>query len=105
MTGPIPQLVNVPSTSDPENFAAEADNLFGTQLPAVIDAMNDVVVALNNLSTTSTSVTSNTIGTGSKAFTVQTGKSYFPGQSLTIARTSAPTQSASVWRAVAQAKV
>lgn len=53
--------------------------------------LNAFIAVLNNLSTTSTSTTSNTIGTGSKSFTVQTGKSYAQGQSLTIARTAAPT--------------
>jgi hypothetical protein len=46
---------------------------------------------LLGLSASATSTTSNTIGTGSKSFTVQTGKGFIPGMSLSIARTAAPT--------------
>lgn len=89
MSGITP-LPTPPSTSDPSNFSTRAD-AFLPALQTFGAEVNDLVAALNNISTTSTSVTSNTIGTGSKAFTVQTGKSYFPGQSVTIARTGAPT--------------
>lgn len=89
MSGITP-LPTPPSTSDPSNFSTRADD-FLAALPTFATEANDLAAALNNISTTSTSVTSNTIGTGSKAFTVETGKSYFPGQSLNIASTSAPT--------------
>lgn len=86
MSGITP-LPAPPSTSDPSNFSTRADD-FLAALPTFATEANDLAAALNNISTTSTSVTSNTIGTGSKAFTVEAGKSYFPGQSVTIARTS-----------------
>lgn len=53
--------------------------------------INQFVADLGTGNTNSTSVTSNTIGTGSKAFTVEIDKSYFFGQSVTIARTAEPT--------------
>lgn len=89
MSGITP-LPTPPSTSDPSNFSTRADD-FLAALPTFATEANDLAAALNNISTTSTSVTSNTIGTGSKAFTVEAGKSYFPGQSVTIAHTGAPT--------------
>jgi hypothetical protein len=85
----IDALPEAPSTSDPENFDSEAD-AFVAALSNFVTQFNTDIAALNNLSTTSTSVTSNTIGTGSKSFTVQASKSYFVGMSLTIARTAAP---------------
>jgi hypothetical protein len=85
----ITPLPTPPSTSDPENFATEADAFLGA-LPTFGDELNEFAENLNNFSTSATSVTSNTVGTGSKAFTVETGKSFLPGQSLTIARTAAP---------------
>jgi hypothetical protein len=85
----ITPLPTPPSTSDPENFATEADAFLGA-LPTFGDELNEFAENLNNFSTSATSVTSNTVGTGSKAFTVETGKGFLPGQSLTIARTAAP---------------
>lgn len=86
----ITPLPTPPSTSDPTNFASEAD-AFLSALPTFATEMNDFAEDLNNISTTATSTTSNAVGTGSKAFTVETGKGFFAGQSLTIARTAAPT--------------
>jgi hypothetical protein len=84
-TGEVPAL----NQSQPE---------FDTNTQAFIDyiaelapELNEFAESLNNLSTTGTSTTSNAVGTGSKAFTTQAGKGFFEGQSLTIARTSAPT--------------
>ena len=50
-----------------------------------------VAIAMSNNATNSTSVTSNTIGTGAKTFTVQTNKSYLPGQTVRAAATTSPT--------------
>jgi hypothetical protein len=85
----ITALPEAPSTSDPENFDSEAD-AFVAALSTMVTEFNTDIALLNSISTQSTSTTSNTVGTGSKSFTVQTGKSYFVGMSLTIARTAAP---------------
>ena len=47
--------------------------------------------AINAPGTTATSTTSLTIGTGSKTFTIQTGKAYSVGQTVVIANTVTPT--------------
>jgi hypothetical protein len=85
----ITPLPTPPSTNDPTNFASEADAFLGA-LPDFGAELNEFAENINNLSTSATSTTSNTVGTGSKAFTVETGKGFVPGQSLTIARTAAP---------------
>lgn len=48
--------------------------------------------ALNAPGTSATSTTSLTIGTGSKSITIQAGKAYAVGQSVTIASTATPTK-------------
>lgn len=93
MTSPItPYSGSVPNpfTQSQPAFDANTQSFvdYITRLPGEI---NQFSADLGTVNTNSTSTTSNTIGTGSKAFTVETGKSYFPGQSVTIARTSAPT--------------
>jgi hypothetical protein len=93
MAGPITPYSGVvpnPFTQSQPEFDANVQDLvdFITVLP---DEINQFTEDLGTGSTNSNSVTSNTIGTGSKSFTVDTGKAYFAGQSLTIARTSAPT--------------
>jgi len=90
----IPQLINIPTTADPVNFAPKADNLLNVQLPAVITEMNNVSQAMNLNATNATSTTSNTIGTGAKTFTTQTGKSYVGGMYVTISDSSAPSTNA-----------
>ena len=91
MTAPIDQLTNVPSTTDPTNFDSKADNLFGVQIPNMIDQFNAAIAAFNFNSTNDTSTTSNTIGTGSKTFTVSASKSFLPAMFLIIADTAAAT--------------
>jgi hypothetical protein len=83
----ITQFPDPPSTADPANFSAEAD-AFIAAFPNFVDEINEFGAALNNLSTTSTSVSSVLIGTGTKNFTVEAGKSYFVGMSLKIANSS-----------------
>jgi hypothetical protein len=80
----ITQFPDPPSTADPANFSAEAD-AFIAAFPTFVDEINEFGAALNSLSTTSTSVSSVLIGTGTKNFTVETGKSYFVGMSLKLA--------------------
>jgi hypothetical protein len=84
-TGEVPAL----NQSQPEFDTNTQD--FIDYIAELAPELNEFAGSLNNLSTTGTSLTSNTVGTGSKAFTTQAGKGFFEGQSLTIARTSAPT--------------
>jgi hypothetical protein len=84
-TGDVPSL----NQSQPEFDTNTQD--FIDYIAELAPELNEFAEGLNNLSTTGTSLTSNTVGTGSKTFTTQVGKSFFEGQSLTIARTAAPT--------------
>jgi len=81
-------LVNLPSPSDPANFAAEADNFLTVQLPNLVNEWNTDIALFNNQDTRSTSTTSLLIGLGTKSLTVGTGKMYQPNMSIRIAHTS-----------------
>lgn len=86
----ISALPAVPTRSmAPDAFVTAAD-AFMAALPTFVNELNAMGTALN-LATTSTSVTSNTIGTGSKTFTVATGLGYVVGMSVSIAYTTTPT--------------
>jgi hypothetical protein len=80
----------IPLITDKTTFAARAQAWVVWQAQSLYTFLVDAG-GLLSLSTSATSTTSNTIGTGSKSFTVETGKGFIAGQSLTIARTSAPT--------------
>lgn len=84
MADQITALPTPPSTSDPANFASEADAFLGA-LPTFATQLNAYAAALNSLSTTTASTTSIAIGTGTKNFTVETGKSLFVGMSYKMA--------------------
>lgn len=90
MANEFTPLPTPPSTLDPTNFNARADAFLGA-LPTFQEELNDYSAALTNAATDSTSTTSNTIGLGSKTFTVQTGKSYYAGMTVQAASTSSPT--------------
>jgi len=81
-------LVNLPSPSDPANFASKADNFLTVQLPNLVTEWNTDITLFNNQDTRSTSTTSLLIGLGSKSLTVDTGKMYQPNMSIRIAHTS-----------------
>jgi hypothetical protein len=80
----------IPQITDPTTFATRAQDWVVWQsnqlYPFIIDSSQTLGLATN-----STSTTSNTIGLGEKTFTVETGKGYFAGQSLSIANTASPT--------------
>jgi hypothetical protein len=59
-----------------------------------IAQFNADIQALNLNSTNSTSTTSNSLGTGAKSFTVQTGKSYVGGMYITVSDSAAPSTNA-----------
>lgn len=101
----IDALPTPPSRSDAANFAARAD-AFLTALPTFGSQANDLATAVNGNATaaqtaattainapgtSATSATSLTVGTGAQALTIQTGKNFVVGMSVTIARTAAPT--------------
>lgn len=115
----ITLLPDPPSRANPSDFANKADlflgalptfaveantlatdvNLKQTQAAAsavAADASADAAAlsatsAINAPGTTATSTTSLTIGTGSKTFTIQTGKAYSVGQTVVVANTVTPT--------------
>ena len=78
-----------PATMTPEEFS-EAAAAFVAALATFVTEANALAVAMNLNSTNDTSASSVAIGTGSKSFTVSTGKSYQPGMYLVIADTAAP---------------
>lgn len=77
-----------PLRSDEPALFIEKANLFLGALPQFANELEAVTTAMNNNSTTSTSTTSLAIASsGSKTFTVDTGKSYLPGQTVKAAST------------------
>lgn len=80
----------IPLITDPSTFSERAQDWVVWQAEQLYPELTSVSLALG-LSLSATSVTSNTVGTGSKSFTVETGKGLLPGQSIVIARTAAPT--------------
>lgn len=93
-----------PSRQDPANFDTRADAFFAwfvvfvAQVNAAISAMTGYVAsaaasaasAVLAPGSNGTSTTSLAIGTGTKTLTIQTGKNFVVGQSVTIASTAAP---------------
>lgn len=90
MANTFTPLPTPPSTLDPENFNSRADAFLGA-LPTFQEELNDYSAALTNMATTSTSTSSVVIGTGSKSFIVQAGKSYYTGMTVQAASTTNPT--------------
>jgi hypothetical protein len=87
---PLDAPPEIPLITEPTTFAERAQDWVVWQA----DELYPFLVSsssLLGLSLSATSTTSNTIGTGSKSFGTQTGKGFIPGQSLSVARTAAPT--------------
>jgi hypothetical protein len=84
----VTPLPSPPLRSDePALFIQKADLFLGA-LPRFATELEAVTTAMNNNSTTSTSATSLSIASsGDKTFTVDTGKSYLPGQTVKAAST------------------
>jgi hypothetical protein len=85
----ITPLPPAPSRASPSDFSTKADALLGA-LATFVSEANAQAAALDLNDTTATSTTSLAIGTGSKSLTVDVSKSYQPGMSIKIARTSSP---------------
>jgi hypothetical protein len=82
---PLPTPPNRSMT--PAAFITAAD-AFIEALPQFQEEANAAAEAMDLNDTTSTSTTSVVIGTGAKSLTVQASKSYVPGMTVKIARTS-----------------
>lgn len=90
MPSPITPLVDMPSTADPSNFDARADNLLNTQFPRMIAEINAVALALSFATTNASSVSTLTIMLGEAELDVDEGKAYLPGMTLkAVARENA----------------
>ena len=85
----ITELPTPPSRSTPSTFSTLAD-AFIAALPVFVTEANATAAAMDLNDTTANSVTSVAIGTGAKNLTVDVSKSYQPGMSVKIARTSSP---------------
>lgn len=70
--------------------ASTATTQAGIATTKAAEAAASAATAVNAPGTSATSSTSNTIGVGSKTFTIQTGKAFVVGQWVTIADTAAP---------------
>jgi microcystin-dependent protein len=85
-----PYLGNVPNRSTgAATFSADTD-YYHSWLSGAIASWNIDIAALNTNDTRDTSATSVLLGTGSKSFTVSSGKSFVGGMYLIIADTAAP---------------
>ena len=87
----IPTLPPLDRTSP--SFAADLDTFFAIDLPATIPAFNAEISRINGIgfgSYSGSSTTSLVSGPGSKTFTVETGKSFTPGQYLMAVSVSSP---------------
>jgi hypothetical protein len=81
--GTVPRVTQ----SQPE-FDTNTQAILDYIVDELVPGVNSVAQAFNFNSTNSTSTTSLTIGTGAKSLTVDASKSYLPGQTVKIARTS-----------------
>lgn len=87
----IPTLPPLERTSP--SFAADLDKFFAIDLPATIPAFNAEIERINGIgfgSYSGSSTTTLVSGPGSKTFTVETGKSFTPGQYLMAVSVSSP---------------
>ena len=89
MSDPITAPPAAPRRSAPSTFSTLAD-AFIAWFAGFVTQLNAVVLAMNWNALTSTSTTSDTIAVGSTSLTVGVSKSYLPGHTVKIARTSSP---------------
>lgn len=91
------QVLAANSAADSSNSAIASANSASDSLDSANDSAasaiasaNSAESALNSPGTSATSTTTNTIGLGTKTFTIQTGKAFSVGQRLVVANTILP---------------
>lgn len=87
---PLTAPPTIPLITDPSTFATRAQDWVVWQADELYPFIVETSTLLG-LSTETTSVTSNSISVGTKTFTVEAGKGFIAGQSLSIAYTTTPT--------------
>lgn len=87
---PLTAPPTIPLITDPSTFAVRAQDWVVWQAEQLYPTLVSESLVLG-LSLSGSSVTSNTVGTGSKSFTVETGKGFAAGQSIVIADSATPT--------------
>lgn len=87
---PLTAPPTIPLITDPSTFAVRAQDWVVWQAEQLYPALVEESLTLG-LSLSGSSVTSNTVGAGSKSFTVETGKGFAAGQSIVIADSATPT--------------
>ena len=89
---PLTSPPTAPDRADGSATFITRANAFIAWMGTFVTEMTDYAAALNNLSTTDTSTTSNTISIAAgKTFTVSAGKSWQVGMQVLIANTASPT--------------
>ena len=93
VTETIPTFVDIPTTADPTNFDAEADDFLGTQLPAFVASANTWAGQINTVSgevnVNAISVAANTLAAQAAALTAVGASNYVGAYStLTGAKTA-----------------
>lgn len=91
----IDKLPTAPQRTDSSDvFVARAD-AFVAAFPIMVDQINSQIAVFNNPALMATSTTSVAIGTGSKSFTIETGKSFLAGRAIQVSYTTDPTKNMS----------
>ena len=72
------------------NSASDSLDSANDSAASAVASANSAASALNSPGTSATSTTSNTIGLGTKTFTIQTGKTFSVGQRMVAANTALP---------------
>lgn len=88
----ITALPNAPQRNQLQDIFNENADLFLAALPTLVTELN-AMGTLYNLATTTSSSTSNAIGTGSKTFTVASGLGFSSGMSIVVSNTGTPINS------------
>lgn len=80
----------LPTPTSPSTFNDDMDRFINTKLPLLAEEVDAVATAFTLNATNSTSITSISIGTGTKNYTVEVSKSYVKGMFVVAADSAAP---------------